>query len=61
VRTIFQRADTFVAVIRATFDGSTPLVSAEKPKSARPPMVHPDGYGDDDWPPRESMDYFSGI
>jgi hypothetical protein len=61
IRAIFQRADTFGAVIRATFDGSAPVLPAEKPKPPRPQMVDPDGYGDDDWPPRDPTDGFGGI
>ena len=61
VRAIFQRADTFGAVIRATFDGSTPVLPVEKPKPARPQMADLDGYGGDDWPPREPKDDYGGI
>lgn len=62
IRAIFQRADTFGAVIRVTFDGSEPSLPVEKPvRRSAPPPHDPDGYGDDDWPPRESTDDFSGI
>ncbi|KKW92234.1 hypothetical protein YP76_09860 [Sphingobium chungbukense] len=61
IRAIFQRADTFGAVIRATFDGSTPVLPVEKPVERRAPASDPDGYGDDDWPPREPKDDFSSI
>ncbi|MBZ9649979.1 hypothetical protein K9B33_20810 [Sphingobium sp. 3R8] len=47
------------AVIRATFDGSTPVLP-EKPTPAPPPHSHDDGF-DDDWPPRPPKDDFSDI
>ncbi|WP_232307448.1 HIRAN domain-containing protein [Sphingobium chungbukense] len=62
IRAIFQRADTFGAVIRVTFDGSEPALPVEKPvQRGAPPPPDPDGYGDDDWPPREPKDDFSSI
>lgn len=61
VRAIFQRADTFGAVIRVTFDGSTPALPVEKPKIARQQTVDPDGYEGEDWPPRAPKDDFGDI
>lgn len=61
IRAIFQRADTFGAVIRVTFDGSEPVLPVEKPVERRAPPPDPDGYDDDDWPPREPHDDFGGI
>jgi hypothetical protein len=60
VRAIFQRSDKFGAVIRATFDGSMPVLPVEKPPPAPPPHSHDDGF-DDDWPPRPPKDDFSDI
>lgn len=60
VRAIFQRADTFGAVIRVTFDGSTPVLPVQKPKPVRSIPITGDEV-DDDWPPRASLDNFSGI
>lgn len=58
IKAIFQRSDRFGAVIRVTFDGSDPVLPAEKPtpRPAPPPPL-PEGY-DDDWPPREPADDF---
>ncbi|WP_253257959.1 HIRAN domain-containing protein [Sphingobium sp. SA916] len=61
VRAIFQSAETWGAAIRVTFDGSEPVLPAEKPVERRAPAPDPDGYGDDDWPPREPEDDFGGI
>lgn len=61
VRAIFQRADTFGAVIRVTFDGSEPALPVEKPvHRAAAAQRNPEGY-DDDWPPREPKDDFGSI
>ena len=60
VRAIFQRADTFGAVIRVTFDGSTPVLPVEKLKLAQPTHA-PDEGADPDWPPREPTDDFGDI
>ncbi|WP_416463160.1 HIRAN domain-containing protein [Sphingomonas sp. VDB2] len=60
VRAIFQRADRFGAVIRVTFDGSAPVLPVEKPTPAPPPPSYDAGF-DEDWPPREPSDDFSGI
>ncbi|WP_461159275.1 HIRAN domain-containing protein [Sphingobium sp. TomMM35A] len=48
-RAIFQRPDTFGAVARITFDGSTPVLPEPKPKPRRDP------------PPRPPADEFCGI
>lgn len=55
---IFQRADTFGAVIRVTFDGSAPLLPKSLPSKAVRGAVCPD---DGDWPPPSSQDDFSEI
>ncbi|MBA4092424.1 MAG: hypothetical protein C0494_17780 [Sphingobium sp.] len=60
VRAIFQRADKFGAVIRATFDGSTPVLPVEKPTPAPQPHSHDGGFYDD-WPPRPPKDDFSPL
>lgn len=61
IRAIFQRADTFGAVIRVTFDGSAPVLPVEKHLDRRrnSSSVAPDA--DDDWPPRAPEDDFGGI
>lgn len=61
VRAIFQRAVRFGAVIRATFDGSTPVLPVEKPKVARSLVINPDAYGEDAWPPHTPADDFSPL
>ncbi|EZP65275.1 hypothetical protein BV96_04699 [Sphingomonas paucimobilis] len=62
IRAIFQRAESVGAIIRATFDGSEPVLPPEKAvQRPAPPPSDPDGYGDDDWPPREPKDEFGGI
>ena len=61
IRAIFQRADTFGAVIRVTFDGSEPVLPVVKERDRPTPTPHPDGGGDDDWPPREPTDDFNDV
>lgn len=63
IRAIFQRPDTFGAVIRVTFDGSAPVLPVLKERGRAVPANRqgPDAAGDDDWPPPEPRDDFSEI
>ena len=62
IKAVFQRADTFGAVIRVTFDGSEPVLPVEKPvQRGAPQMRDHDGSGDEDWPPPEPKDEFGEI
>ncbi|QUT08331.1 HIRAN domain-containing protein [Sphingobium phenoxybenzoativorans] len=57
IRAVFQRDDTFGAVIRVTFDGTIPTLPVEQ-GSARPRRFRP---RDDDWPPPEPKDDYSDV
>lgn len=56
ITAIFQRAESFGAVIRVTFDGSAPALPPEPlPRAA----CGSTGGGGDDWPPPHPIDEFS--
>lgn len=58
ITAVFQRPDTWGAVIRISFDGTTPVLPVEKPRPAR----HRPGSGlDEEWPPPEPRDDFGGL
>ncbi|MGB3931257.1 MAG: HIRAN domain-containing protein [Sphingobium sp.] len=61
IRAVFQRPDTFGAVIRVTFDGSVPVLPEQGLRAEGPRRPPPATDGDDDWPPPEPRDEFGGI
>lgn len=62
IKAVFQRAEPYGAVIRITFDGSDPILPDDPFHRVKgDPAADPDGWGEDDWPPRPPRDEFGGI
>lgn len=61
VTAIFQRPDTWGAVIRISFDGKVPELPPETPKDARAARQGPPRDDGDDWPPPAPKDDFTGL